>query len=228
MNELLSYVLLVLIMMFVIAVVVEIGLPIVQSTQQSVRYEEAVTDLKMIDNYVREVSAEGSGSTRLMKFDSKGNSEVIKGEDAIQMEIPAQLEIISYFSRKISGNTAYISGNDVSCNDETNLTLENSYLRIDFNKIYPESAINTEKNILLINEKTTGNTIYPVNSSVIIDNNPATAYGTGYSEIPKAGKALPVCYAKFYINSTAGIKYEIVYKLYAGADFVVAEVHNIR
>jgi Tfp pilus assembly major pilin PilA len=226
MDQMLAYIIIILFAIVGIVSVLNLGLPAVQSTQDMVQYSEAQRDMKIINNYITEVAAEGPGSSRLLKYDSKSQMDVIKDEEAVQFMMPSGAEIVSHLSRKISNNIIYISGNDVSCDSGGNLSMENSYLRVEFQKI--SGTINTQNNILLINEKTNGNIIYPINTSVLIDGNPATAYGTGYSELANEGSNLPVCYASFYVNSSAGIKYNIVYKLYAGADFLVAEVHNIR
>jgi hypothetical protein len=60
----------------------------------------------------------------------------------------------------------------------------------------------------------------------VIDDNLLTTSGNGYSEISSSGQALPSCQVHFFMNST--VDYDIYYKLYAGADFFVVEVRNIR
>ena len=124
----------------------------------------------------------------------------------------------------------YISGNDVDCYENGNITMENSYLKAVFQRVdqsSPLSSINTANNILALEEKTYNTYIYPENTSILIDDDPSTAYGTGYSELSGSGKGLPVCQVHFYVNSSA-TSYDVYYILYAGADFLVIDVRNVN
>lgn len=219
---------LVLVFAVAVGIVVSIGLPAVDMATATSRFDDALITVKLIDNAIREVVFEGAGAKRLVKFASPGDFEAIPQEDSVQfkMQGPAVLE---YLSRRITGNIVQIAGSDVSCSDAGNLTIENSYLRVDLKNVAPATpaaSINTNDTILAIKEKSGGTTVAFVNSTVVIDGNPATASGTGYSEILKKGRDLPSCTAHVFVNSTAD--YDIYYTLYAGADFLVMDVRNVR
>ena len=133
--------------------------------------------------------------------------------------------VIEYLSRKVAGNIVQIAGSDVSCSDAANLTLENSFLRVDLKNVAqaaPAASINTNDTMLAVKEKSGGTTVAFVNSTIVIDGDPATSSGTGYSEILKKGRDLPSCTAHVFVNST--VNYDIYYTLYAGADFLVMDV----
>ncbi|MCX6818938.1 MAG: hypothetical protein NT129_02965 [Candidatus Aenigmarchaeota archaeon] len=223
MNPLLSMMLLLLIAILAIAVVLSAGQSVIDKASGNEKFREAADIMKFIDNSISSVAEEGAGAKRILKFSSPGDFETIPRENALQFH--AESSVLEYLSRKIIGNLVYISGNDVSCYSGSDLTMENSYLKAVFKKVDPMSAINTENNIVLIKEKTLNTEIYPTNSSVVIDDNPATASGIGYSEILKTGSNLPACSVHFFVNST--VSYDIYYTLYAGADFLAVEVRNL-
>jgi hypothetical protein len=223
MNPLFSMLFLILIVIIAIAFVLSGGKSVIDKATDTEKFREAEDVMRFIDNSISSVAEEGAGAKRILEFTSPGYFETIPQEDVVQFH--AESSIIEYLSRKITGNLVYISGDDVSCSSGNNLTMENSYLKAVFQKVDPISPVNTENNIIMLKEKTLGTELYPTNTSIIIDDNPATAYGNGYSEILKIGDNLPSCTVHFFVNST--VSYDLYYTLYAGADFLVIDVRNI-
>ncbi len=227
-NPLFSAVFLVLVFVIGVAVVLNIGLPAVDHALGSSKFGDAFNVMKLIDNSIREVVMEGRGAKRLLRFTSPGEFEVIPQEDALQFRMQGP-QIVEYLSRKFFGDVAHIGGGDVNCSDSGNISMENSYVRIDMKKVpeaSPHSPINTNETILAIKQKSTETTVGISNSSIIIDNDPATSAGTGFSELLKKGRDLPSCTAHVFVNST--VIYDVYYTLYSGADFVVADVRHLR
>ena len=230
MNPLLSLVFVLVMSIIAITLVLTIGLPIIDTAMNTERVREAKDALSFLDNYIQDVANEGQGAKRVFQFSSPGDFEIIPKEDSIQFEMESGIELYEYMSRRVVENLVHISGADVDCYTNDNITMENTYLKVIFQKVdeaSPLSAITTDTNILMLNEKTYNSYIYPSNTSIIIDNDPTTAHGTGYSELLRSGRGLPSCQTHFYINSSAGISYDVYYILYAGADFLVADVRNI-
>ena len=231
MNPLFGILIVVLIVFIAIALVLSFSTPLVESSQETITFKDAESAMKNLDSLIFEMSKEGTGATRTTKLNFQGAMTVIPEEDAVQYEFSETLPFIDSFSRILEGNLMIISGNDVSCSTQTNLVMENNYLRAEFQNIpkaTPHSSINTENNIKLLKEKSFNNTeIIPVNSSIIIDQDFTTGNGTGYSEILKEGTSLPSCIVHVFVNST-NADYDAYYTLYAGADFVVLEVRNVR
>jgi len=212
-----------------IAIVLNMGMPAVEKTKTYVEVTEAVSILNLLENVLNEVASGGIGTKRILDFSSSGEFTVLAEEDAIEFQVDSLAQIFDYFSRKIRDNVMYIAGNDVSCDDTGSLTIENSFIKVVFNKTSeqsPMSSIDTTRNILMLQEKTNNNTIYPVNTSVVIDGDPSTSRGNGYSELLRKGNNLPECTAHFFINSTK--QYDVYYTLYAGADFLSVEIRNIK
>jgi len=213
-----------LIVIATLGVVIAIGKPAVESakTVDTIRNMENVFDL--FSNYIKAVNYEGKDSVREYSYFSSSGIEFDSRDDSVSTRIDVNKEMMEYLSRKDEG-IIYIAGSDVSCYEEGNtLVIENSYLRVVFQKI--SGYYSTVNNIISITQKTDNFTIYPADSSIVIDDISATASGTGFSVISRTGRNLPVCRVQFFMNST--LDYDIFYKLYAGADFITTDVRNIR
>lgn len=228
MNPLISSMILILVMVIAIGIVINIGMPAVNTAKEAAGMKEAESAIKTLDNYVKEVRSEGSGSERRIRFTSPGEFIASSDEDSIQFESVSDVELFEYFTRRADGNLIYISGSDVACSSGSNLTMENSFVKAVFQRIpkaSPLAAIDTKSNILTMQEKSSSSTASFSNTTVFVDG--VSGNGTGYSEIlpSTGGTTLPSCTVHFFINSTSD--YDIYYTLYAGADFLVAEIRNV-
>ena len=63
--NLLSLVIVVAISIASIALVLSIGLPVVDLSISNARFDEGIRTMKTLDNYIKEVSSEGEGSERI-------------------------------------------------------------------------------------------------------------------------------------------------------------------
>lgn len=228
MNPMFSTLFLIMIMVIAVGIVVSVGIPAVNTAKETASLKEAESTMKMLDNHIKEVRAEGSGSERRVKLNSPGEFTVSADEDALQFKMVSSVELFEFFSRRIAGSLMYISGSDVKCSTGNNLTLENTFVKASFQRIAqatPLSATDTKNNILSMEVKTTGTIVNFANTTVLVDS--ASGNGTGYSELlpREGGTSMPSCSVHFFINSTND--YDIYYTLYAGADFLVADVRNV-
>ena len=224
-----------LVVLFLIAVIgmavaLSIGRPAIDSAVKTSDIKGAQSDMQFIDEYIRTAAREGKDSMRIFKFSSAKEFESIPGEDAVQFSTLSTVQLVDHFTRSLSGNFVYISGNDVQCQEKdgdgdgaADLVAENSYVKAVFKKI--NGAINTGQILVQLTEKTNNATVFVGNSSILIDEDPSTSSGTGYTEISKSGTSLPLCQVHAYVDSS--LSYDVYYKLYAGADFVSVEVRNI-
>ena len=231
-STILSVIVLFLIVVIGVSVVLNIGTPVVSSAVKTTEIKNAEGDLHFIDNYIITVAREGKDSMRIFKFSSPKSFESIPGEDAIQFSTETDVNFIEYLNRKISGNFVYVSGSNVNCQSKDgdgdgtiDLVAENDRIKVVFKSVPVDTAIVTDRLLLQITEKTNNMTTYVGNSSIVINEDPSTSVGVGYSEISNSGVNLPVCQIHAFVNST--LDYDIYYKLYAGADFLSAEVRNI-
>lgn len=227
-NPLISIVFIIGIVIAAVTITLTLGNPIIDVTKDGVKLKQAEDALSLIDKKISEVMAEGRGSSRQVQILTPDTLTISADEDAVQYRLETQAEIFPYLSRSFDKNIARISESDVNCRKENNLIAENSFVRFEFQsveKTSPLPLIDTKGNIKSIKEKIKGTVLFPEDTSVMIDNVTETAAGTGYTEVLKEG-TLPVCTVHVFVNST--VSYDIYYKLYSGADFVVMEVVNIR
>ncbi|MFA4820555.1 MAG: hypothetical protein WC613_06400 [Candidatus Aenigmatarchaeota archaeon] len=231
MNTLVSVAILLAIVIAAITLVLTIGRPTFDLAIKTSDIKGAEADLHFIDEYIRTVAREGRYAFRNYKFSSTKQFESIPGENAIQFLTDTPVPLIDFMTRSFSGNFVYIAGADVSCQQKdgdgdgvADLVAENDRLKAVFKKI-ASGTIDTSQIIMQVTDKTNNVTTYVGNSSILIDENPATSVGTGYTEIGNTGLRLPLCQVHAFVNST--IDYDVYYKLYAGADFLVIEVRNI-
>ncbi len=230
MEDMVSIALLFLIVIITVGIVIGISNPIIQTTIKSSDVSSAENDLNFINNYIRTVANEGEGSTRAFNFNSPKTFSSIPGEDAVQFLVE-KTSFIDYLTRSVSGNLIYVAGSNVNCQEtdgngdnETDLVAENDKIKVSFRKV--NGNIDTTNLLLEALQKTNGEKIYVGNFSVIINDDSSSAKGTGYTEISNSGKNLPLCQIHAYVNST--VDYDVYYKLYSGADFIVVEVRHIR
>src|SRR3989344_5329316 len=156
MNPLFGILIVVLIVFIAIALVLSFSTPLIESSQETISFKDAESAMKNLDSLILEMSKEGSGATRTARLTFQGNMLVIPEEDAVQYEFSQTLPFIESFSRILEGNLMIISGNDVSCSTQTNLVMENNYIRTEFQNIpisTPHSSLNTQNNIKLLKEK---------------------------------------------------------------------------
>lgn len=238
MNVFLSMALLTTIIIVAISFVFIILIPLANTMAALSEIKDAENILNSIDKNIKEVVRSGPGSTRIFRFSNSPKIQTIKEEDIIQYNKYIDSNVFEYLTRKFVDKIAFIAGSDTNCyegdanNDGvTDIIVENNYIKVAFKKVAktnPLSNIDTKDNIILINEKTYDSIIYPTNTSIVLDENMQTSYGTGYSELISLDRNSPMCNVHFYINSISGIKYDIFYKLYAGADFIVVDIRNVQ
>ncbi len=228
MENILSLSMVFLIVVIALGLVIAMGMPIVRNAGETADTRNAQSDLMFIDRYVQTVAAEGKDAVRIYKFSSPKKFESIPGEDVIGFSAEAQTNIFDYLTRSRSGTFTFVGGNNVNCyeaeeNGNTYLVLENDKIKAFFRKT--TGQVDTGEIMTKIIQKTNGADVYVGNSSVIIDDNPSTSVGTGFTELSFAGKQLPACQVHASVNSTTS--YDVYYRLYAGADFLEIDVRNI-
>jgi len=183
------------------------------------------SSLSKIDNAIQQVLSEGYGSTRIVNLFLP--SPLRMSDNQIYFRKESYVELYDYPSRKIEENFILISGQSFCYEHENYITIENDYLKVVFQKIQktdPMQDIDTKNNIISLTQKTLNRTIYPSDTSIMLDNDPETSHGKGYSYLLKEGNQ-PICIVVFHVESTK--TYDIYYKLFAGADFLIIEVKNI-
>ena len=232
MDSIISVIVLLVIAVASIGIALSIGRPLIDSTVKTSDIKNAEDDLHVINDYVRSAAREGKDSVRIFKFTSPKDFKSIPGEDAVQFSTQSPVQFVDYLTRTISGDLIYISGNDANCQQKdgdddgtVDLVAENNIIKAVFRKV-ASGTLKTNSLITRITDKTNNVTAFIGNSSIVINEDPSTSTGTGYTEISNSGQNLPLCQIHVFVNTTT-LDYDIYYKLYAGADFISMEVRNI-
>ncbi len=229
-----------LLMVFAIGIIaislaLEIGMPILDTAKSSSDYTEAELALKKIDNSILETAREGSGSVRELAIASPMKFMSMASENAITSFGGTYSSLFDYNTRTKSGDIILITGSDANCFEGVEkgspaLIAQNSLVRFAFNFTKKNetnyTALDTATAIISMTDVARNVSIDIVNSSVVIGTDERSSRGSGYSELLSSGHGLAFCTIHFYVNST--VQYDIYYRLYSGADFIQAEVRNIR
>jgi len=221
MESLISLVIVFIVAVSAIFLALSAGRPAVDAAKASAQITDTQNAMKTIGNYIDEVSSEGNGSSRTYTLAGQ-KIEFQSGENVVMTELDAFPSLFDFGTRVRSGGLTYIAGSDVSCYQDNNtMTIENTFVRFVFNKTR-SGPIDTARMIEKMTLKPENLEVVIANSSVMIDSDPQTSTGTGYSELLGSGSGLPLCTAHFHISSST--TYDVYYRLYAYADFISARV----
>jgi len=218
MNEIVSWVLVVLLIVFGIGVVIITATPVLNRAESSLELQNAENTLLSLTKAIDTVKDEGNGSSRVVNI-PKGTWEL--SNNVIRYIITE--DVMEAGTRDVGPEIEVISGSDAHCREDGNIwIMDNALLTV---KLKNDNSTFTSSNIVELMLKSSNLTIAPQDSSIIINGVAGTASGTGFSEIHDNNGAR--CTIRYHMNSISRISYDIFYTLYAGADFLVVEVENV-
>jgi len=235
-SPLIATVLIVVISFAALSVVILIGMPVINKAKEAAILTEALQYMRSIDNAIREVASEGTGSLRTITLKVSGGEYEVNDEansfDFIY-DIEYGLVELGRFVKEgnllmMSGVGARASEYDIDDDGNSELVLENSIMKVGIQKNGTSTNyqfINTTRNIRLLNLKDNNITITPEDSSILLDDFQNSTYGNGYSKLIKSGDHLGKAEALVHVNST-NFEYDVVYTLPASADFLIVRVEN--
>ncbi len=235
-SPFISTALIIFILIAGIALVLSIGNDLINKVKESNIISEATYNMKLIDEIVREVASQGSGSLRKIQLKvSDGVYRVNEKTNTIEFSFPIKygtMEPGTYLRENnlllTCGANAKAYEADVDKDGKDELVLENEILKILLQKVGDRNnfePINTKNNIKSIIFKETNANITPSDSSIILDDIPESAYGNGYSELVREGDHLAKAEALVHVNSTF-VEYDVLYTLQSGADYLIVKVLN--
>lgn len=238
-SAVVSTVIIILITVTASAMVLTIGGPAIQRAQESAVINEAIQNMHTMDDTIREVASEGSGSLRTVQLKvTDGQYLVSNKTNNIEYTYRIKSNILEPGTLITDGNliisssiNAKASSYDLDGDGQNELVLENEIIRVGVQangtRSSPSSFINTSSNIKILNFKQNSANVTPSDSSVILDSVADSYYGTGFSELVRTGDHLSKAEALVHVNS-ASISYDIVYSLPSGADFLIIRVQNAQ
>jgi hypothetical protein len=235
-SPLIAYVMVILIVFFGISLVLLFGMPLIERARESSIVNEGLENLKLLSKNIEEVATEGIGSLRSIPLKVTGGEYKIN-EKTNSIEFyysPKTYSVEPGFLKEdniilISGSNAIAKEYDLDNDGENEIVLENEFLKVGILKKGSKENydfINTSKLIKIINFKAKGIDLIPSDSSIFIDDREDSSYGYGYSETLNPGKSSTKAEALVHLN-TSYADYDILYTLYAGADFLLIKVLKI-
>jgi len=235
-SNLITTAFIVLLTVMAMALTLTIGMPAINKAKEASVVNEALQNMRVIDNTIREVASEGTGSLRtpVIKI-SGGDYKVNQKGNSVDFTYTLKYGLFEPGSFTKEGNLLMMSGVNAKAstydldNDGANeLVLENEILRVGLlsnGTSTNQVAINTGGVIKLLNLKETGFNVTPTDSSVTIDDFADSINGTGYTELVNTGDNLSKAEAVVHMNTT-NMVYDIVYTLQSGADFLIVKIQN--
>lgn len=235
-TPLVSMVFVILLTIIAMAIVLIIGVPAIEKGKETAVLNEAMQNMKVIANTIKEVASEGVGSLRNLQIKvTAGEYRVNEKANSIDFTYSIKSGVVqpgSFIKEGdiilSAGANAKASEYDLDNDGNLDLVLENEILRIGILKngtVSNQVSMNTSNLIRIINFKETGANVTPSDSSIILDDYVESSYGTGYSELVRADENMAKAEAVVHMN-TSYVVYDILYTLQSGADFVIVKIQN--
>jgi len=235
-STLISTAFIVLMTIMAMALTLTIGMPAINKAKEASVINEALQNMKVIDNTIREVASEGAGSLRSPQIKvSGGEYRVNQKANSLDFTYTIKYGLFEPGTFVKDGNLLLMSGVNAKAstydldNDGSNeLVLENEILRVGLLSNGTSSSqvsINTSGIIKLLNIKESGANVTLTDSSVTLDDFADSSSGTGYTELVIPGDHLSKAEAVVHMSTTT-MTYDIVYTLQSGADFLIIKIQN--
>jgi len=235
-STLISTAFIVLLTVMAMALTLTIGMPAINKAKEASVINEALQNMKVIDNTIREVASEGSGSLRSPQLKvSGGEYRVSQKTNSIDFTYTIKYGMFEPGTFVKDGNLLLMSGVNAKAstydlnNDGSNeLVLENEILRVGLLSSGTSSSyaqINTSGIVKMLSIKESGTNVTLTDSSVVLDDYSGSSSGTGYTELVLPGDRLSKAEAVAHMNTTT-MSYDIVYTLQSGADFLMVKIQN--
>lgn len=213
----------------VIAILWYSALPLVKKLEAATLTQQAKGILAKLDSVIQEVAQEGKGSRRILWIDLKGGKlELNSSRDSIYWLFQTPAQLISPRTALDFGNLRF--GNNLECRayqaeygKKPVWVLENEHLKVFILRTGNEShqeSINTSELLLAVYQKDLDEWL---NGSfeVMVNDDPETALGKGWTEISQTGEDLPYVKVRAHIHND--ISYWVDFILESGADFLILE-----
>lgn len=231
-----SAVLYMLIASIIIILILEAGLPIIQKNKERSVFEKSKEQFIGLDSVISDVIEEGSGSQRVVPIEIPDGKLSLE-DNALKWELETETQLLEPRSEIQVGNVKIVSDIDVDAYDLPDYYyLENSNIAVNFTKtgnITDFRPIDTSKIIESFYVKDT-DTFLDGNFSFMLDNNPNTRTGIGYTELVPPGNSTNLDFARVVVhmhNDSTGDGYEsyrMHFTLDSKADFIRIDIKDFE
>lgn len=226
---LISTVIFIALSMTVIAVLLYTALPVIGKMQTAAITQQAKGIIAKMSAVIDEVASEGSGSRRVMYIDLKGGRiEMNASRDSIYWKMDSDVELISPRTAQDIGNLRF--GNNLETNaiegeydGKPVWIIENQHIKVYVQRIgnaTHHQNISTSEILLAVFQKDTGEELKDF-FEVIVNDDPDTAEGIGWTEIERVGYDLPYARVRAHVHNEISYWFDVI--LESGADFLIIE-----
>ena len=237
-GEIISAVIVIGVVVASAVIVVNMVKPMLEEGDVYQDFNQAKQAMSSLDEVLRELAVEATGSTRTVTLNTYGGEFEVSGRgDQIKFKMDKPLPNFEPGTSTKEGNLIISYGPniiaqefDINSDGSNELVFENDALLFAIKK-YGNStnatSINTTDMIALMRNKRTNTDVIP-KSGIFLNALDNSSYGNGYTEMTRTGRTLSSSSIRLVMNSTAGINYEAIFSIQSGQDFVSMEVRNIK
>ncbi len=210
----------------------QIGIPLAKKVQMAASIEQKRTLFADIDRIIKEVAAEGVGSKRTIYFSlDSGVVGLNASTDTIFWTVETDAPVMSPrvaldVGNMRIGNMLATSVYTENYSNRSAWVLENAHLKVWIARIGNATSpqnISTSELILGLYQKDTATEYNIANiTTITIDEQTESMFGTGWTEAERIGDDLPYGLVSAFINSSYA-PYRIDFRLESGTDFLIIE-----
>ncbi|GEM_PF-1799838 len=231
-----SSVLYILVVISVMAVVLAVGIPVVNNLKDKAAFNNLKNNAQVLDSYIQSVVSEGPGSQRVLSLDIAGRLFVQNNK--LIWQIPLSSSVLSPRTSQSYGNLVFLSlpsNSTVTAYESPDYCyyiIDNGILRVNLTQFGNISKPNQNCSTY-INTSKIINSIYsyvqnkylPANFSISLSVDNSSAYGEGYSTLENSGNFLSSSYVLYYLNSSH-YSYSFYIGLDSSSDFVAVKLNS--
>ena len=216
----------------IIILILEAGLPIVKKNRDRSVFTKTKDMFIGLDNVITDVIDEGTGSQRVVSLDIPDGKVALK-DGALRWELESDTKIIEPRTEINLGNLRIVSDIDVNSYELSDMyVLENSHISVNISMIGNSTNhmnIDTSQLITDFYSKDT-DTHLGGSFSFVLDNNPGTATGKGYTELIPKGNNTNTDSAKVRVHmyDAGGHDYILEFALDSKADFIKVDIESFE
>jgi hypothetical protein len=221
--------------------VLSTAVPALEEQRDASQIRNAQEFMQGLDSSAQEVVSEGQGSTRTLDLSfSKGNIRFSAENDTVTYGLQTNAEVVSPQTSVKRGNVVLANNARVSvskevCEGVQSYVLENEHIKACIKNIGSRSNqqdFNTSDLLVKYRFKDQDRDL-DGNLSVLINSNSRTSSGTGftsvpYENLPRNNVGTGQVTTTITTDVTPVFKYDIVFQLPTGADFLKIDVQNFR
>ena len=232
-----SAVLYTLLVLVVMIIVLDVGIPIVNNLKDKAVLEDVRSTSQVLDTYIRTVASEGPGSQRIVPLNIK-KGKIYASNDRLYWQVPLTTKVLEPRTRIDFGNLIFMAQESNSTvtayesDDYCYYTLENGIIRAKL-RVFGNKTKNNENCSISINTSDIIISVYSIregkylnaNITIYLSNDPSTSIGSGYSELDTNGTFLSSAFITYYINST-NYNYDLKIGLESSSDFLIMKLED--